>query len=82
MTQQEWKVQTTRLIIDAINKLPRPERDAFVWKHYKGMDVEEIADRMHYSIDETSKILKKAEGHLNKKLNRLNHYMYSPSYAF
>jgi RNA polymerase sigma factor (sigma-70 family) len=82
MTQQDWKVEATKLIIEAINKLPPTERDAFVCKHYKGLDVRQIADRMHYSVEETAKILRKAEHQLNQNLNRLNHTIYRPSYAF
>ena len=82
MTQQDWKVETTNLIIETINELPQSERDAFVCKHYKGLNVPEIADRLHYSVEETAKILKKAERQLNKKLNRLNHSIYHPSFAF
>lgn len=81
MTQQDWKVETTNLIIETINKLPQSERDAFVCKHYKGLNVPEIADRLHYSVQETAKILKKAERRLNQKLNRLNHSIYHPSFA-
>lgn len=82
MTQQDWKVETTNLIIETINKLPQSERDAFVSKHYKGLGVREIADQLHYSVEETAKILKKAEHRLNRKLNRLNHSIYHPSFAF
>jgi DNA-directed RNA polymerase specialized sigma24 family protein len=82
MTQQDWKVEATKLIIEAINTLPQTERDAFVCKHYKGLDVRQIAERMHSSVDETAKILKKAEHRLNQNLNRLNHSIYRPSYAF
>ena len=46
MTQNEWKMETTRLIIEAINTLPESEREAFVCKHYKGMRVSEIASNL------------------------------------
>jgi RNA polymerase sigma factor (sigma-70 family) len=82
MTQLEWKTETTRLIIEAINKLPQAERDAFVWKHYKGMNVEEIAAKLECSVDESSKILHQAEQRLNKDLGRVERAGFRTSFAF
>ncbi len=70
MTAREWKLETTKLIIEVINKLPRKEREAFVCKHYKGMNVDEIADSLHQSVDETRETLKRAEKRLNQDWNR------------
>lgn len=82
MTVREWKIETTKMIIDAINRLPRPEREAFVCKHYRGQDIEEIAETLHRSVDETKEILKKAELQLNQELNRKNGLLTRASYAF
>lgn len=82
MTVREWKIEATRMIIDAINKLPRQEREAFVCKHYRGQRIEEIAETLHRSVDETKEILKKAEHQLNQDLDRKNGLLSRTSYAF
>ncbi len=82
MMAREWKAEATRLIIEAINKLPHPEREAFVCKHYKGMTLEEIAGNLHRSVAETKEILKKAEHRVNQDLNRMNGAMVQTRYAF
>lgn len=82
MTSMEWKVETTRLIVEVINNLPERERTAFVGKHYKGMRLDEIAAAMQLSEEEVSLMLHKAEGRLSKKLKRLQGSFYGTSLAF
>lgn len=82
MKHTEWKAETAKKIIDAINELPEGERDAFICKHYKGMKISEIAEKLQRSVEDTSHLLKQAEHRVNESFNRLNHGFYSTSYAF
>lgn len=82
MTQSEWKTETTRLIIEAINTLPESERQAFICKHYKGMKVSEIAANLQRSVEDTAELLKLAERRLSDRLNHLRREAYRASLAF
>lgn len=82
MTQRDWKEKTTRVIIDAINRLPQTERDAFVFKHYKGMAVVEIANHLQRTAQETESILSRAERRVSKNLNRMNNSLQPAHWAF
>jgi DNA-directed RNA polymerase specialized sigma24 family protein len=82
MTKQDWKEKTTRVIIDAINRLPQSERDAFVCKHYKGMAAEEIATHLQRTMKETESILSNAERRVSKNLNRMNNSIHHAHWAF
>lgn len=82
MQPMGWKTEATKLIIETLNRLPKGQREAFVYKHYQGLSTPEIAEKMQCSVEETSEILKNAEHQLSKNLKRMDRAFVNASFAF
>ncbi len=49
MADFETRERVTRVILDYLARLPEPQRQMFVWRHYHGLEIGRIAENMHCS---------------------------------
>ncbi len=59
--EQFRRLETTRLIQVALDRLPARYGDALEWKYIYGFSIQEIADRLGTSVDGTQSILARAK---------------------
>jgi DNA-directed RNA polymerase specialized sigma24 family protein len=64
LMQPELREKVTSVILDILAHLPEVQKKIFVWKHYCGWRVEDIADRLQCSKAEVENTL----GHIHSAL--------------
>ncbi len=64
MALPEFREKVTSSILDLLSNLPEAHKKVFIWKHYRGWKVEEIAVTLKYSKTEVENILR----HINSIL--------------
>jgi hypothetical protein len=49
---QEFREQATQIILETLAHLPETQKNIFVWNHYRGWSVEQIAETLHRTSPE------------------------------
>lgn len=71
-TEPAAEAERTRLI-DALDRLPEPQRAALVLRHLDGLSVPEVAAALGKSVHAAESLLARGRAGLKKRLSEMNH---------
>jgi DNA-directed RNA polymerase specialized sigma24 family protein len=67
----DFREKMTQSILDTLAHLPEAHKQIFVWKHYYGLAVENIAKNLNCAHSDVEGILRQIDSTLTRRANTL-----------